>query len=77
MLKPRKRERGERGIMREVYVLALDKHNFWTRNWTEVVFVRQFKLHERKLALQTQHYYLHMCLCGIHQYAVKEFRKRC
>ena len=62
--------------MREVYSLALDKYNFWTRNWTEEVFVRQFKLHERKLALQTKHYYLHMCLCGIYQYAVKEFRKR-
>ena len=62
--------------MREVYILALDKYNFWTRNWAEVVFVRQFKLHERKLALQTQSYYLHMCLCGIYLYAVKEFRKR-
>lgn len=39
--------------MSKVYILALDKYNFWTRNWTEVVFVRQFKLHERKLALQT------------------------
>lgn len=62
--------------MREIYILALDKYNFCIRSWTEVVFVRQLKLHERKLAFQTQHYYLHMCLCGIHQYAVKEFRER-
>lgn len=39
--------------MSKVYILALDKYNFWTRNWTEVVFVRHCKLHERKLALQT------------------------
>lgn len=39
--------------MRKVYLLALDEYNFWIRNWTEVMFVRQFKLRERKLALNT------------------------
>ena len=58
--------------MREVYTLAQDEYNFWVRIWIEVMFVRQFKLHERKLALQAQCYYLHMCLRGIHQYTVKK-----
>ena len=62
--------------MQEVHILALGEYSFWISNWTEVMFERQLKLRERKLTLQTQHYYLHMCLCGIHLYAVTEFRKR-
>lgn len=39
----RERKNGkERG--REVYILALEEYHFWLKNWTEVLFVRQFKL---------------------------------